>query len=182
MIEEYRKKIAALKDELGSGSMDGFTLDPLKLMSGSIPLDFSARGLIKEKEIEDGQEWVKNTSKKWYKPWTWFQESGYYRTKYKKVKYVPAYELTQMFFKPIQDALYDNQELAQKYAIKHSKEIAARFNKEFDRLDAVLKKKLADLEGLATDRTKAEKRAEKARQNKAWLDAIQDKVESILEI
>lgn len=182
LIEEYRKKIAALKDELGSGSMDGFTLDPLKLMSGSIPLDFSARGLIKEKEIEDGQEWVKNTSKKWYKPWTWFQESGYYRTKYKKVKYVPAYELTQMFFKPIQDALYDNQELAQKYAIKHSKEIAARFNKEFDRLDAVLKKKLADLEGLATDRTKAEKRAEKARQNKAWLDAIQDKVESILEI
>jgi hypothetical protein len=66
--------------------------------------------------------------------------------------------------------------------MKHSKEIAERFNGEFDRLDAILKKKLEDLEGLATDRTKAEKRARIAQQNKEWLDAIQDKVESILEI
>lgn len=182
LIEEYKKKIAALKDELGSGNMEGFTLNPLKLISGSIPLNFLVQDFVKKKEVEDGQEWIDNKSKKWYKFWTWFQESGHWQPKYKEVEYVLADELAQSFFKLIQEDLYKYQERAQKYAIKHSKEIAMRFNQEFDKLDAVLKNKLTDLESLATDRIRAKKRAEEARQNKAWLDAIQDKVESILEI
>lgn len=182
LIEEYKKKIAALKEELGSDSMSKFTLDPLKLMSGSIPHTFTVRDLVREKEVENGSEWVSNTSRKWYKPWTWFQEKGYYRTKYKTVKYVSASKLAQELLTPIQKALVENQEKAEKYALKSSKEIARLFNIEFDRLDGILKQKLSDLEGLSTDKVKAEKRAEEARRNKKWLDDIQDKVESILEI
>ena len=83
---------------------------------------------------------------------------------------------------PIQTALYDNQERVQEYAIEHTEKIAEWFNKEFGKLEAILKEKLADLESLATDRTKAEQRAEEARKNKEWLDNIQKKIEYILEI
>ena len=78
--------------------------------------------------------------------------------------------------------MLDNAVAAKKYAKKGSKEIAERFNREFDRLDSVLKAKLAELESLTGDEKKAKARAEKARENKKWLDDIQNKVESILEI
>ena len=182
LIEAYKQKIKSLTNEIPMESVAGFSLDPIKLMSGSIPQNFTAKDLAKEKEVEDGKEWVKNTDRKWYKPWTWFQEKGYYRTKYKTVQFVAADELAQAFFTPIQDSLLDNAVAAKKYAKKGSKEIAERFNREFDRLDSVLKAKLAELESLTGDEKKAKARAEKARENKKWLDDIQNKVESILEI
>lgn len=142
----------------------------------------SSKDEPRTKEVENGKEWVKNTDKKWYKPWTWFQESGYYKTKYKTVEYVPADELAQGFFNPIEENLYDNGEYAHKYAIKQSNRIATSFKKEFERLDGVLKQKLAELENYATDKTKAEERVKETERRLAWLEEIRERVASILEI
>ena len=182
LIEAYKQKIQSLASEIPMESVAGFSLDPIKLISGSFPQSFTAEDLAKEKIIEDGEEWVKNTDKKWYKPWTWFQEKGYYRIKYKTIQFIAADELAQAFFAPIQDSLLDNVDAAKKYVKEGSKKIAERFNQEFDRLDSVLKTKLAELESLTCDEAKARARAEKARVNKKWLYNIQKKVESILEI
>lgn len=182
LIEAYKQKIQSLASEIPMESVAGFSLDPIKLISGSFPQSFTAEDLAKEKIIEDGEEWVKNTDKKWYKPWTWLQEKGYYRIKYKTIQFIAADELAQAFFAPIQDSLLDNVDAAKKYVKEGSKKIAERFNQEFDRLDSVLKTKLAELESLTCDEAKARARAEKARVNKKWLDNIQKKVESILEI
>lgn len=45
-------------------------------MEGTVPTadTFSVTNLIQSKEVTNGREWVENTNKKWYKPWTWFQE------------------------------------------------------------------------------------------------------------
>ena len=101
----------------------------------------------KEKEVSDGEEWVSNSSKKWYKPWTWLQESGYYRKKYKTIKFIDGSELAREFFRPIETGLSNNGDAACKYALKQSKNIAERFNKEFTRLDEILKTKLSELFG-----------------------------------
>ena len=153
-------------------------------MNGTVPTadDFSVTKLVKSKEVADGKEWVKNTDKKWYKPWTWFQESGYYRTKYKSVKYVPASDLAQEFFAPIKEDVVNNGELARKYEIKQSNKIIASFNKEFERLDGVLKQKLSELESYATDKEHAEERIRKTEERLAWLEVIRNRVASILEI
>lgn len=182
LIEEYKKKIAALKEERTSDHISAFNLDPLKLMSGSIPLDVTIEKLIRKKDVEDGQEWIPNTGKKWYKPWTWFQENGYYRTKYKTVRYIASDELAQVFLAPVQSAFYDNGQTAKEYALRGAKRLAEHFNLEFDQLDSILKEKLANLESLTVDAKKAEKRTEQAKRNKEWLDNIQNQVESILEI
>ena len=44
----------------------------------------------------------------WYKPWTWLQESGYYRTKYKTVSFVNGGALAQEFFSQIEQAMREN--------------------------------------------------------------------------
>lgn len=153
-------------------------------MGGTVPTanDFSVTKLVQSKEVENGKEWVENTNKKWYKPWTWFQENGYYRTKYKTVKYVPASDLAQEFFAPIKEIVVNDGELAQKHAIKQSNRIVASFNKEFERLDDVLKQKLSELESYATDKTQAEERIKETEKRLAWLEVIKNRVASILEI
>lgn len=184
LLEEYKKKLASLTEDIDNQGLSGINIDPLSFMGGTIMTadDFSVKKLVQSKEVEDGEEWVENYDKKWYKPWTWFKERGYYRTKYKTVKYVDASELAQEFLTPIQEIVYDNGDGANSYALKQSNRIASVFAKEFKRLDDVLKQKLSELESFATDKEKAEERIKESERKLAWLETIKAKVESILEI
>lgn len=184
LLQEYKNKLASLASEIDINDLTSISIDPLKLMSGTIPTadDFSVKKIVKSKEVEDGEEWVENTSKRWYKPWTWFQSKGYYRTRYKTVKYVHSEDLAQEFFAPIKENVFDNGESAHKYAIKQSNKIADSFNEEFKRLDSVLKQKLSELKSYVTDKDKAEKRIAETEKRLAWLEEIKNHVASILEI
>ena len=66
--------------------------------------------------------------------------------------------------------------------MKQSNHIASAFNKEFQRLDVVLKKKLSELESYATDQEKAAERVKETERRLAWLEEIKARVASILEI
>lgn len=184
LLNSYKNKLASLSDELNLNKFAGVQIDPLKLMSGSIDSinEFALNEFVKSKTVEDGEEWVSNTDKKWYKPWTWFQEAGYWRTKYKDIEYVDAGELAQTFFMPISDIIMENAERAEKHALHQSNKIAKRFNEEFKRLDDVLKSKLSELEDCATDKENAEKRIQESEDKLLWLHNIKQKVDSILEI
>lgn len=183
LIQEYKNKLASLASEIDINDLTSISIDPLKLMSGTIPTadDFSIEKIVKSKEVES-KVWVENTKKRWYKPWTWFQPKRYYETRFKTVKYVRAEELAQEFFAPIKENVVDNGESAHKYAIKQSNKIADSFKEEFKRLDSVLKQKLSELESYVTDKDKAEKRIAETEKRLAWLEEIQNHVASILEI
>lgn len=183
LLQGYREKLASLTDEINIEDFQGMTIDPLKIMSGSVFVSgFSARKFAKDKEVEDGEEWVKNTDKKWYKPWTWGDDEGYFRKKYKTVQIVAGDELAQAFLQPVQKSLFNNGDSASEYAHEQSKIIAMRFNDEFKRLDKVLEIKLAELESFATDKDKADERVREAECKLQWLEKIKAKVESILDI
>ena len=184
LLKEYKKKLSSLTEELELSSFAGIKIDPLKLMGGSIVSadEFSIKRLIQSEKVEDGEEWVKNTSKKWYKPWTWFQEKGYWRTKYKTVEFVKADELTQAFLSPMEQSLRENGDSACVHALKQANRVAGIFNKEFKRLDDVLKCKLEELKSFAVDQEKAEERIKESESKLKWLEKIKSEVESILEI
>lgn len=184
LLTEYRKKLASLTDELDLSVLGNITIDPLRLLGGSLQVneDISIRKLIKTEKVEDGREYVKNTDKKWYKPWTWFQESGYYRTKYKEVKFVPGDELAQLFFTPIDKGLEENAVAAQKHALQQAQNIANSYSEEFARLDDILQEKLAEMESYVTEQDKAEKRIHETTERLTWLENIQKEVASILDI
>lgn len=183
LLSEYKNKLASLTEKSELLKKTGIIIDPLTLMSSNIVEDDSLiNKLTRSKEIEDGDEWISNTYKKWYKPWTWLQESGYYRTKYKTIKYVKADELAQEFLMPVQDNIYESGDNACSYALKQSNKIATVFNDEFKRLDDVLKFKLSELESFTKDKEKADQRIKECEARLKWLEKIKSKVESILEI
>ncbi len=177
LLDEYKKKLASLTEEVGT--VADIKIDSLKLMSGSLENadEFSVKNLI---ERVEGKEWVENTDKKWYKPWTWFQKSGWFRTTYTEV--VHADELAQMYLSPIEEKLSSDGAAALEYAHMQSEKIVKAFNAEFERLDKVLKKKLDELESYAVDKDKAEERIKETQKRLDWLEDIKNKVNSILEI
>lgn len=180
LLEEYRQKLVGLTEDIQLGTSNNIRIDPLKLMNSRIKevLDFNTY----EKEEVDGKKWIKNTDKKWYKPWTWFQEDGYYRTTYKTVKYIKEDELAQTFFQPVKSNIYENGKNAENYALKQSKQISEKFNMEFKQLDNILNGKLNVLKNFVAEQDKTEERIQESTEKLIWLNEIRKDLDSILEI
>lgn len=181
LLEQYKKKIAELAQDVKVGSVE---LNPFELMQGDTISDTSAliSKMTKSEKVKVGEEWIANTDKKWYKPWTWFQEKGHYKEIYEDKEYVDGTELAQKFFAPIQELLYENSESAVEYAKKQTALIKKEFAKKFDELDAVLQSKLKELEICAKDNENIEARIKETQERLDWLEKIQNKVNGILEI
>ena len=181
LLEEYRKKISELAQDVNVGNV---TIDPFELMAGDISTDVSSliSNLTETERVKVDEVWVKNTNKKWYKPWTWFQEKGHWKDVYEDKEYVDGTKLAQRFFAPIQEQLYENSNNAIEYAKAQTKKIKQEFSKKFAELDAVLKQKLQELEDCANDNKNVERRIRESQAKLKWLEEIQIKTKSILDI
>ena len=181
LLEEYRKKIAELAQDINAGCV---SIDPFELMAGDISTDVSSliNNLTKTERVKVDEEWVKNTDRKWYKPWTWFQEKGHWEDVYEDKEVVDGTKLAQRFFAPIQEQLYENRDNAIKYAKGQTTKIKQDFSKKFAELDAVLKEKLQELEDCANDNKNIERRIRESQTKLKWLEEIQKKTKSILDI
>lgn len=186
LLEEYRSKLASLTEEIDLANLGGISIDPLRLMSGTVIADnLSINKLTRTKKVEDGTEWIPVPRKPIFglglrdKIFGMKKEE---RVKYKTVKYIDGSHLAQEYLAPFEDYLHTNGNNAKKYALQQSNRIAERFKTEFKRLDDILKTKLAELESYATDKKKAEERIVESERKLKWLELIKAKVESILEI
>lgn len=181
LLEQYKIKLAELAQDINVGNVE---LNPFEIMQGDIDSDTSTliNSITRTERIKVGEEWVENTKKKWYKPWTWFQESGHYRNVYANKEFVDGTELAQKFFAPIQEQLYNNRNGAVEYAKDQTRKIKEAFTLKFDELDEVLKKKLGELEVCARDNENIEAMIKETQDRLAWLEKIQEKVNSILDI
>ena len=181
LLEEYRKKISELAQDVNVGNV---SIDPFELMAGDITTDVSSliNNLTETERVKVDEVWVENTSKKWYKPWTWFQEKGHWKDVYEDKEYVDGTKLAQRFFAPIQEQLYENSNNAIEYAKAQTKKIKQDFSKKFAELDTVLKKKLQELEDCANDNKNVERRIRESQAKLKWLEEIQIKTKAILDI
>lgn len=183
LMKEYIDRVSSISSDIEFSSIN---TDPFELVKGEIASLNNGQQLIDkltECEYEKiGEEWVENTNKKWYKPWTWFQESGHWEGVYENVEYVDGKKLTKQFFAPIEAILLDNNKNAIKYAKYQSKEIKKYFMNQFDKIDKILKVKLTELEHYTQDKKLIEKDIEDSKKKLNWLENIQDRVKEILEI
>ena len=181
LLKQYKKKLADLVDEINVGNVE---LDPFEIMKGEIPTNTSSviSESTKTEKVKTGEERIPNYKKKWYKPWTWPQEKGYYIDVMEAREYVDGKSLAEKYFAPIQEQLYKNSSSAQDYAKKEAESTKEAFAKKFDELDNLLNKKLEELKTCATDEKKAQKKLEEAQSRLEWLDNIQTKVNAILDI
>lgn len=181
LLKEYKKKMTGLIQNLNTGDID---INPFEIMQGAIDSDTKSliREMTKSEKVKVGEEWVENTNKKWYKPWTWFQEKGHYSPLYENREYVDGTELAQKFFAPIQEQLYENSANAVEYAKEQTRMIKKAFSKKFDELDIVLANKLKELEKCANDNDNVESKIKEMQERLEWIEEIQNEVNSILEI
>lgn len=183
LLNQYKQRIADLSQDIEVGVV---AVNPFELLDGEFESANNISNLVdnltKKERVKVGEEWVSNTSKKWYKPWTWLQESGHYKDVYENKEYVDGSELAQKFFAPIQKQLFDNSDNAVKYAKEQTSHIKASFGKKFVELDNVLNKKLAELEICATDSKNVEKMIEETKKRLKWLEDIQSRIQEILNI
>ncbi|MHC0037733.1 dynamin family protein [Pseudoneobacillus sp. C159] len=183
LLNQYKQKIADLAQDVEVGVVE---LNPFEILDGEMQgmshFNNLVQSLTKTEKVKVGEKWVENSSKAWYKPWTWFQESGHYKDVYENKEYVDSSELTQKFFGPIQKQLFNNQDNAVKYAKSQTAQIKENFGKKFDELDKVLAKKLEELAAYATDSQNVEKMIQETNSRLAWLENIQARTKSILDI
>lgn len=182
LLEEYKNRISGLAEDIDAGDIP---LDPLKLMEGDLSIDISSLidETTKTENVKTGEQiWVKNTRKKWYKPWTWLEEKGHWEDEYEDKEYVDGIKLSQRFFAPVQERMYENSNNAVKYAKEQAKIIKQEFSKKFEELDDVLNKKLKELEDCAKDNENVERKILESQSRLEWLENIKNNIEAILDI
>lgn len=192
LLEEYKKKIVELSQEMNVGNID---INPFEILKGSISSLENVEDILKEAEKSESVYEVVGSHKKYKEVFgvrRWFNKNfgTNFDVDYEWVndydwvekKYIDGTMLAQRFFGPIQKTLFETQNAAMEYAKEQTNKIKMEFSKKFDLLDMVLKDKLAELEQCAKDNENIEKRIKESQEKLAWLENIQTKVNMILEI
>ena len=138
--------------------------------------------LTKTEEVKVGETWIANSDKKWYKPWTWFQESGHYSDIFETREYVDQLELANRFFAPIQSGLKQNTKAAVEYAKSQEYVVKSEFEKLFKKLDEEIKKEVQKLEKKEVSEKSIESELNELNYKKQWLFDIENRLKTILEI
>lgn len=181
LLEQYSNKLSELAEDIQVG---GVAIAPFAIMNGDMTTDAQAliNDLTTTEKVKVGEEWVENTNKRWWKPWTWFQEKGHFRDVYEDREYVNGTRLAEQFFTPMQELLYANGMAAVEYAKEQTRVIKREFAKKFDELDRVLQDKLKELGEYASDQKNVEKRIQETKARLAWLEDIKNRTSAILDI
>lgn len=180
LLDTYKQKLQELVEDVKIGDIE---IDPFKMMRGEIPnIDTIIHESTKTEHVETGKEWIENTDKKWYKPWTWFQESGWYRPIMEDREYIDQNILANRFFAGIEEALFENSKAAVCYARRQAKVIKDYFKGKFRELDKILKEKLEELNNCNKDEKEAAKNLDDSEKKLGWLEDIKKSMDDILEI
>lgn len=184
VMTEYRDHMHELISSGGLESSDFSSEASLQFLEEDIP---DAQELIDaykyDDEIDTGEsEWIENRNKKWYKPWTWFQESGHYRTIYATVQMVEYSTVFNDFVQPVIANFNENIDGAKSVAEEEAEKFRSHFISEIDRLEAKLKEKVAENEELTRNQEIISAKIEKEKANVKWLDDFISKLDSILNI
>ncbi|WP_294406135.1 TerD family protein [uncultured Clostridium sp.] len=136
-----------------------------------------------DEEYDTGEEeWVENTSKKWYKPWTWFEEKGHYRKIYANREMVDYSTVENEYLAPIIQSFNENLESAQITAQEEAEKFKVFFLKQLEELEIALKKKVEENEKLTQNQSNVESIIKKEKENMQWLESFLSRLEKVLEI
>ncbi|ACT00496.1 dynamin family protein [Paenibacillus sp. JDR-2] len=182
LVAEYSAYIQTLIQD-NEVSVDSYLGESRNFVLGNLPDGSDLIDAFKRTEREKvGEEWVRNENKKVYKPWTWFQKSGEYKAVYENREYVDGNQVFDEYLKPIRGEFYENLDHAEKHLKEESRKLKEFFLQELEKLDAVIKKKVAELRNLTGDSRALEERIREDRQKMVWLNSFILKLDSILEI
>ncbi|MBQ3837622.1 MAG: dynamin family protein, partial [Treponema sp.] len=178
-VKSYKKYVEEL---IGSVSYD---IPPASFLGdvATITVDEAVDEYSYEEDVKVGSHQEKNANKKWYKPWTWFED---------KYVTVDDYE-TQDFVDfdiYIDNSLYPEVEKfekeTRKVATNWGNAEADKFKKFFlnklTELDVAIKNKIDEQEQVLSDAKKTEAMIAESKKNLEWLESFKKQLDSVLSI
>ena len=136
-----------------------------------------------EEEYDTGEkEWVENTEKRWFKPWTWFQESGHYRTIYASREMVDYSEVENEYLAPVMQSFNENLANAQNAAQEEAEKFKTFFLEQLSELESALKKKVEENEKLTQSQSNIDAELKRQREHIKWLENFLGRLDAVLEI
>ena len=181
LLIEYKNKLKELSTEIDTDGIETINIDINRLMEGTVEYTgFSYENFIHQEERRT-REWKENTNKKWYKPWTWFQEKGYYREKQDTVEFIEYAELAQYLLREIELYLKNNTENAKNYIDIQIEKVISWFQEEEKQLDDMLRSKLSECKNYLIEKDKVEERSKETEEKLKWLRKIQEEMKSIID-
>jgi len=180
LIEEYKSYVEEIIDVTG---FENLKFDKVKLLTSNLPSadDLILANTYSRREVI-GTRTVKNENKKWYKPWTWFQDSYYEEDVYWNVEYVDGKKLRTEFIGPVKQSLEDNIDRAINHLENEKANLREFFIEEMKILKEKLLEKVKEIKELSKGAEALSKQIQENKEKKKWLDDLVDRLEKILEI
>lgn len=181
LFNGYTARLASLTKE---ASIDKIKIDPVKLMLGEVSIDTNElmdRVKYTEEVVVD-TVYVENANKKWYKPWTWFQESGHYEDITEDREMINIENLAELFVESAQKSMVMNGEAAVKYAKEQVETVKKNFINKVNKLDKILNEKMDEIDGKKLEGKALEDKVRVIEEKRTWLNEVDSELQAILEI
>lgn len=193
LLEQYKKKLSGLTQEINIDQ--NVDIDPLKFMEGDIGHLTNIEGILEDSKITEKRLEVVETRREYkevfgFRRWLNSTFGTNFDVDYDIVKkhdwvkytYIDGTKLAQRFFAPVQEQLYENINSTVEYTKAQTQKIKAYFSNQFTKLDDTLNKKLEELEKCANESRDAERKLYESQEKLKWLENIQTKLDSILDV
>lgn len=177
LLDKYKNSLKSLVNDLNVGNIE---LNPYNLVKGTLDT-INIQSLVQVKEVSE-KVWVENTNKKWYKPWTWFDDDGYYETQTRSESYILFDDLLRKRLSPLEVEIARNCKSAKEYAIEESKRIKEIFKQEFAKLNDLLQSKYAALKCCAENKENIEAMQRDLESKLNWIEEIKHKIDDVLKV
>lgn len=188
-LQEYEKSFRNLLD---GQRVQGLALNTtFDVMSSSMP---SASDLIHEyrqekrwsERVKVGTRWVENENKKWWKPWTWFDDSGHnedvYETRTHSEEFIYGSALINEYVSPLSENIADNIEQGKRQATAQARQFQTFFTNKMDEIDRKLQENADKLRAISESRETLSRQIESNKQKMAWLKEFTDKLDETLSV
>lgn len=193
LLNQYKQKLADLVKEIDT--VDSIPIDPFKMIEGDLSNLENFEEIIKSaSHVEQVREIVGNHKEYkevfGFRRWLNKKVGTNFNVKYEVIddwdwvdrEFIDGQILSDKFIVPIQLKLYEDKDCAVDFAKKGALAIQSAFSKQFDQLDELLTAKLEELKVCASDEKIAKKKLEEAEERLKWLEDIQSRIDSILDI
>ncbi len=132
------------------------------------------------REIYVRTETRRNSSKKWYKPWTWGESSTYEKDIYETHEFVDMQKVIKQYLNPVVDYMEDLLKSAQSQATEQTDSFKKMFLDQLQILEDAIREKMNRLQKLTVNQGVVEEEATRHKADKEWLRMIISKLDVLL--
>lgn len=181
LLNGYREKVTKLMDGM---EITGLDFQPYELIQGELEFNqHSIQQVVIKESVKVGEEMYKNPEREGLLGFFKFYEPKLLvRDVYEERQFIDGQSLTDLILMDVNISTRKSINLICDEAAQTTHQIKSTYNKKFDEVDRMLVKKLQELNQFTENANNIELLLEQSRQKLVWLEAMEMKINSIIEL